>query len=305
MTATAASAPSLDLTVALWATNLAFPAAAAEPWLDLVSMRLAEAQATGVDLLVLPEYVSAQWLADAPADLAATDEIGWMAERGALLLPELERRARDAGVAVLAGTMPWPDPAGGGGFVNRAHLILPDGRTVVQDKLCLTPGERAADAWMLTPGDTLRLVSWRGIKLAVMICLDIELPAMSARLAAEDVDLILVPSMTSQLSGYHRVFQCARARAVELQTVTAAVGTIGTLRDGTTNVSGAAAYVPCEAALGFTGQIASLAPRGETGDSGPLLLVRLPLAAVRASRHGAAEVWPGAWQGEAVRIETA
>lgn len=153
------------------------------------------------------------------------------------------------------------------------------------------------------PGDTLRLVSWRGVKLAILICLDIELPAMAARLAAEDVDLLLVPSMTGKLSGYHRVFQCARARAVELQTVTAAVGTVGTLRDGSTNVSGAAVYVPCEAALGYTGQIASLVPRGETGDSGPLLIVRLPVTAVRASRHGDAEVWPGAWRGDAVRIE--
>src|SRR5207249_7713500 len=41
------------------------------------------------------------------------------------------------------------------------------------------------------------------------------------------LDLILVPAKTDMLSGFYRVFGCARARAIELQTVVCATGAIG------------------------------------------------------------------------------
>jgi predicted amidohydrolase len=121
--------------------------------------------------------------------------------------------------------MPVAD--GKGGFLNRAHLFLPDGREIIQDKLCLTPAERDPAAWFLETGTEVTVVEWEGLRFATLICLDIELPALAARLAPLDLDLILVPSMTSKLSGFHRVFGCARARAIELMTTVCAVGAIG------------------------------------------------------------------------------
>src|SRR3546814_17222743 len=107
--------------------------------------------------------------------------------------------------------MPWET---GAGVTNRAGLLLPDGRASGQDKLSLTPGEQDPESWNLVPGDALRIVEWGGLKLATLVCLDIEMPALSMQLAALNPHLLLVPSMPGRLSGYSRVSACDKARTV-------------------------------------------------------------------------------------------
>ncbi|MGH6961827.1 MAG: nitrilase, partial [Dongiaceae bacterium] len=193
-------------------------------------------------------------------------------------------------------------------YVNRAWLILPDGRLVAYDKLVLTPGEKNPAGWSLVPGDCIRIVEWQGLRLAPLVCLDVEMPALAQRLAPLDLDLILVPSMTSFRSGYRRVFDCAKARAIELQTVVCAVGAIGVparLEGRESNTSGAAAFTPCEVALGHDGTEAAIGPWDRTDGPGPMLIARdLPVGQVRAMRRGSAEVWPGPWSAAHLAIET-
>lgn len=290
-------------TIALWATNIARPVNGIDGWLALVDAKLAEAKSQGAGMLVMPEYASAQWLTYKPRALKPADEIAWMAEEGRRALPALPGLVAKHGVALLAGTMPVAD--GKGGFLNRAHLVLEDGRTIAQDKLCLTPAEKNPAAWLLTTGTALKAVEWRGLKLAVVICLDVELPALAAAIADQRFDLILVPSMTGKPSGYNRVFGCAKARAVELQAIVAAVGTIGTVH-GETNYSGAAVFVPCEEELGHHGRFAAIDPMGEHHGDGPILVAAdLPVDTIRHLRAGAAEVWPGAWRADRLSIEAA
>ena len=93
--------------------------------------------------------------------------------------------------------------------------------------MALTPNERNAEGWLLRPGDTVTVMNWNGWRVATLVCLDIELPALAAKLAPLDLDLILVPSMTERLSGSSRVFGCAKARAVELMCAVAATGAVG------------------------------------------------------------------------------
>lgn len=300
--------PPDSLTLALWAANVALPTADLAAWLAAVDAQLAEAAAAGADLLMLPEYACMQWLLFAPDGLRPDREIAWMAGVAEAALPPLEALARRHRIALLAGTM--PAPGGGhvnGDYLNRAHLLLPDGRRVHQDKLCLTPTERQPEAWTLAPGDRLQVVHWRGLRLAVVVCLDIEQPALAARMQHLDLDLILVPSMTGRLSGYHRVAACARARAIELFTTVATVGTVGTLTrfdPPETNVAGAAVYLPCETALGSTGLAAQLDPIAETEGPGPLLIARdIPIGLIRRLRaQGAAEAWPGPWEAAGVTV---
>lgn len=296
------------MTVALWAANLARPLNGVEAWAAAVDARMAEARDQGAELLVMPEYASAQWLSFAPAGLEVDREVPWMAGQAEAALAALAPLPARHGMALLAGTMPVAveRPDGTRVHVNRAHLLLPDGRVVAQDKLCLTPNERDPAAWDLATGEEIRLVDWRGLKLATLVCLDVELPALSARLAPYAPDLLLVPSMTEKLAGHHRVHACARARAVELQAALLAVGCIGdmpTSREREGNTGGAAAYLPCEPHLGHTGVAAEVPPRTEADGPGPLLVVRdLPLAELRALRRGGAEVWPGAWRDDHVRV---
>jgi predicted amidohydrolase len=292
------------ITVALWAANLAVPLNGVAAWAAGIEAKMAEAKADGARLLVTPEYHCQQWLSFAPDGIRPHEEVAWLASQGPAALEAVRPLARKYGLGLLAGTLPATD--GNGGYRNRAHLFLPDGREIRQDKLCLTPAERDPAAWCLQTGRDVAVVEWEGLRFATLICLDIELPALAARLAPLDLDLILVPSMTSKLSGFHRVFGCARARAIELMTTVCAVGAIGvperlTRRDS--NTSAAAAFVPCEEALGFTGVPAALSPTARTTGAGPMLIASdLPVGLVRELRRGKAEVWPGAWTADHVLL---
>jgi predicted amidohydrolase len=270
-----------------------------------VDQQMAEAKAQGARILVMPEYVSAHWLAFAPEGLPKTGEIAWMAEQGEAALAAIRPLVGKHDMALLAGSMPVKAERPGE-YLNRAWLLLPDGRTYFHDKLVLTPGEKDPDGWSLSTGDRFTVVEWEELRLGMLICLDVEMPALAAKLAPADLDLLIVPSMTSFRSGYHRVFDCAKARAVELQAIVCAVGAIGVpgpLAGRDTNCSGAAVFLPCERALGETGTAASIGPWNETDGAGPMLVARdLPVAAVRRSRRGAAEVWPGGWDASHVTI---
>jgi hypothetical protein len=108
--------------------------------------------------------------------------------------------------------------------------------------------------------------------------------------------------MTSKLAGYHRVFSCAKARAVELLTAVAAVGSIAGASGCEQQISGASFFLPCEEKFGHTGVLSSIPPAYTAEGAGPLLIGDLPLDEIRRMRQGGAEVWPGAWNGEHVLI---
>lgn len=269
---------------------------------------MADAAGRGADILVMPEWVSKQWLAFAPPNLAARDEVAWMAERTPEALDLIRPLAARHGIALLAGSMAVAAPDASPPWYNRAHLFLPDGTGIHHDKLCLTPSERDPEDWNLATGSTVRTFDLKGARAAMLICLDIELPALSASLAAAGIDLLLVPSYTSRLSGYSRVFSCARARAVELLSTVCVVGCFGELHTANGSIfqstGGASLFVPCEPELGMTGVLEELPPRSSGDDPGPILVADVPVETIRAKRDAATgEVWPGAWDAAHVRIE--
>lgn len=292
------------ITVALWAANLEEPVPGLAAWLAGVEKRLAEAQAGGAQLLVLPELACTQWLGFAPAGLPAAQVAPWLAEIAADAGPALRDLAVRYGIALLPGSFPAAVPHDGALPRNQAWLFLPDGSAHVQDKLCLTPSELG----MFSPGTTMNVVQWAGLRLAVVVCLDVEFTALWARLGRLDLDLLLIPAKTDMLSGYYRVFGCAKARAIELQAPVCTVGAVGAPLGHPaldTTVGGAAVYLPCEAALNATGIAASLEPRAAAAGQSPFLVCPdVPVGACRRIRHGGAEaeVWPGSWSAEAVAI---
>ena len=296
---------STNPTIACWTNNLAYPTRDLADWLDRLEVRLHQAQSENVQLFALAEYACAQWLSFAPPSLPAREEIPWLAELGEQALPELKSLAHRFGLALFAGTIPSASEAHARPPRNRAHLLLPDGRHIQQDKLCLTPDEKETDGWNLSPGQQLHVFQWQDWRVAIVICLDIELPALATRLAEYQPDLLLVPSMTSR-GGYWRVHSCAKARAVELFTTVCTVGCYGLPRIGHRPYrGGASVFIPCEQALGLTGIYAELPPNDSDEHDGHLLLAReLPLSTVRELRGaGSVEVWPGAWRADHVQIE--
>lgn len=290
--------------LALWCINLSEPLSGLADWETRLTAKMREAKTAGAHLLVLPEYAVEQWLHFAPEGISPENEIAWLAQQGEMILPSLKNLVRAEGLDLLIGTVPATE---GPSVYNRAMFLMADGQAIFQDKLCLTPSEQDPKAWHLTAGAVLRLFNWRGLRTAILTCLDIEMPHLAARMQGWDIDLLLVPSMTAYRSGYHRVFDCAKARAIELQCLVAVVGCVGGVRTAhreSVNCSGAAVFVPCEVRLGMTGTLYHIGPLDRAEGEGPILLAKdLPLAAIRASRHGQAEVWPGAWRADHVDVE--
>ncbi|MEZ5878476.1 MAG: nitrilase-related carbon-nitrogen hydrolase [Tepidamorphaceae bacterium] len=210
--------------IALWATNLGFSVASVRDWAGHVEKRVQEAADSGASLLLMPEYVAETWLSFKPDGLKPTEEMAFLASHAPESIDLLADIAKRHQLTIVAGSMPWDH--GGGRIANRAWTLMPDGTRLWHDKLALTPGERDPESWTLTPGSAVRVFEWQGLRCAVLICLDVEMPALSVLLAKQNIDLLLVPSMTYLPTGYSRVFGCAKARAIELMCAVAVTGCV-------------------------------------------------------------------------------
>ena len=298
------------ISIDLWAANLEARPPDLASWLAAVDRRLSDAAARGAHLLVLPELACTQWLSFAPADLPPRNTLGWLAEMGDEALRTLAGLSTRHGVSLLPGTIPQPMGSRDGApvYTNRAWLMTPEGGLYHQDKLSLTPIEEQSESGLSTPGDRINIIDWRGLRVVIVICLDAEFTGLWARLGQLDVDLVLIPAKTDMITGYNRVFGCARARAIEMQTAVCAVGAVGAplgqpLTD--TGVGGAAAFLPCDVSLSLDGVYAALPAQAALAGTDPLLAVRdLPVGACRRIRNGGAEaeVHPSAWPAEHLEI---
>ncbi|GAB5390136.1 MAG: hypothetical protein Alpg2KO_31040 [Alphaproteobacteria bacterium] len=277
--------------IALWLLNLGHVVPSASDWLALVDMQAEDAARQGADILLMPEHLGEHWLHFAPVDLPVTEQPQWFSSQTDSMLSGLRKIAMRHDLLLVAGSWPVHDnsatmPGAASPLVNRCHLIFPDGSLQSQDKLCLTPCEKDPTGWMMSPGKQLSVFRYKGFRLIVNICLDVELPALATRVSALEPDLLLVPAMTIQPSGYHRVFSCAKARAIELGCAVAVTGLCGGITPEDSYCSGAAVYLPCQSGLNSNGVHASLPP--QMGDSGPgkLLIAKdLPLQELRELRH--------------------
>ena len=97
---------------------------------------------------------------------------------------------------------------------NTGFLAHPDGRLDRQDKLHLTPPEKEIGG---TPGDRLLISAIGSVRVAILICADIEFPELARYVATRGVELILCPSLTWNTRGTNRVRYSSMARAFENQ----------------------------------------------------------------------------------------
>lgn len=194
----------------------------------------------GADLVLLPEFtwVGLEPLVE-PRTLQRVAEVFW-----GELLPALKSLLIRPGKAVVLGTAPFWD-AERQELRNRAPILVED-RILYQDKLHLTPWESD-----FSPGTELRLWEFAGLRFAVVICLDIEIPEISTRLRGAGVDVMLVPSATETVLGVERVDRCASARAVELGCVVGVCHLTGKADAGLidVNVGRTAVYFPSQMAF--------------------------------------------------------
>ncbi len=193
-------------------------------WQDKIARWVAEGAATGAQLLVFPEYAAIEQAgafgAEVAGDLAATLEAvaGQAGERIAFHVDLAGRH----NVHILIGSGPVKNSDGR--YVNAAQLVAPSGLVGEQEKIIMTPFERD---WGMSPGTPLRVFETALGRLAIAICYDCEFPLLVRAQAEAGAEVVLVPSCTERISGYHRVRTGCMARALENTIATVQSPTVG------------------------------------------------------------------------------
>src|SRR5690606_36340310 len=231
------------------------PATVAE-WRENAARWVASGAETGAQLLVFPEYGAIEIAATFGGEIAGNLQrtlaaVAGLADDMDAFHAELAARH---GVHILAPSGPVRRPDGT--FVNAARLVTPAGRMGVQEKLIMTPFERD---WGVAAGHGLRVFETALGRIGVAICYDSEFPLLVRAQAEAGADLVLIPSCTELVSGWHRVRAAACARALESQIATALSPTVGDAPWSPAvdrNAGAAGIYVPPEAALWLTGVLA-------------------------------------------------
>jgi predicted amidohydrolase len=180
----------------------------------------------GAQLLVFPEYggmeLASLFGPEVERDLRR--QLGAVAGLEADVAGLHADLARRAGVYILAASA--PALAADGGYRNRARLASPEGGPAgAQDKVVMTRFER--ERWGVSGGSELRVFPTALGRIGVAICYDVEFPLLVRRLVEAGAELILAPSCTDTIRGYHRVRVGAQARALENQCLVVHSPTVG------------------------------------------------------------------------------
>jgi predicted amidohydrolase len=124
-----------------------------------------------------------------------------------------QRLAKTHGCIIQPGT--FPVQIASGDYRNRAYLFMPDGRFDYQEKLMMTRFEN--EQWLIQCGEELKCFDTNYGNIAINICYDSEFPMLARQQVEAGANLILVPSCTDTMAGYHRVKIGCQARALENQ----------------------------------------------------------------------------------------
>ncbi|MBN8458363.1 MAG: hypothetical protein J0M04_11065 [Verrucomicrobia bacterium] len=279
------------LSLHLWTCDVGADAGGAAGFAEMIVGRVSQSWADGADLVVFPEFawLGAERYMEGPDPVIAVAEWFWET-----IWPGLRSGLAKPGKAVVLGTVPFV--SGDGRLFNRAPILAGD-NVFYQDKLHLTPWESA-----FTPGDVLRIWEFRGLRLATVVCLDIEIPELAVALRAAEVDAILVPSATDGVLGSERVCRCADARAAELACQVAVCPLVG--RAGSAlvdmNLGRFACYSPSQSPFAGCDRRIS----GDMLTSGfHRMEITLDPSRVRACRALREETVPARLRPETVRLE--
>ena len=223
---------------------------------DKIARWVAEAAATGAELLVFPEYGAMELASPAGEAVCADLDASLAAVSDAL--PRIDAVHADLAarhrVHILAGSGPRREHDGR--YRNTARLFAPSGQSGRQDKLIRTPFEHD---WGLMPGDKLSVFETALGRIGVAICYDSEFPLLVRALIEAGAEIILIPACTEFVSGYHRVRIAAMARALEGACATVVAPTVGSSTWSPAvdvNCGAAGIYVPAEAGISDSGVLA-------------------------------------------------
>lgn len=180
----------------------------------------------GARILVFPEYASVELT----ATLSDADSGELQRELRALqpLVPRIgalyAELAHTHSVYILAPSFPEL-AAAPNTFHNRARFYAPGGGVALIEKRQMTRFER--EDWGVSAGSECPVLETEFGVIGAAICYDSEFPNLVRAQVAAGASIILVPTCTDTLAGYHRVSLSCRARALENQCYVAIAPTIG------------------------------------------------------------------------------
>ncbi len=192
---------------------------------EKISRWVAEAADKGANILVFPEYHALELasLFGQAVYSSLEKQLAAMQTVRADFMDLYQSLAKQHHCLIQAGS--FPVRLKSGAYHNRAYLFHPDGRVDYQDKLMMTRFEN--EQWLIRSGDSLKCFATEYGKIAITICYDSEFPLLARRQVAAGAELILVPSCTDTLAGYHRVKIGCQARALENQCYVAQACLVG------------------------------------------------------------------------------
>ncbi|CAA9889530.1 Nitrilase/cyanide hydratase and apolipoprotein N-acyltransferase [Candidatus Methylobacter favarea] len=206
-----------------------------------------EAAKRNVGILLFPEYASMEL-----ASLFSQDIYSSLSQQLAAMQSLLDdyidwfrTLAQKYNCYIQAGT--FPVKIDSGHYRNRAYLFMPDGQVDYQDKLMMTRFEN--EQGLIQSGKELKCFDTEYGKIAINICYDSEFPLLARKQVEAGANLILVPSCTDTLAGYHRVKIGCQARALENQCYVAQSSIVGIAPWSEAvdiNIGAAAIYTPVD-----------------------------------------------------------
>lgn len=224
---------------------------------DKVTRWVAEAAGEGARLLVFPEYFSIEITSIFGEEVYSSLplQLEKLQRTLADFLALFRELAQTHHVHICAGSYPVRE---GDDYYNRSYFFWPNGHCEFQEKLQMTRFEN--EHWHVSAGSGLKVFATEFGKLAINVCYDSEFPLLARRQVEEGAVLILVPSCTDTLAGFHRVKIGCQARALENQCYVVQSPTVGDCAWSEAvdaNVGLAAVYTPVDRGFPPTGVLAA------------------------------------------------
>jgi predicted amidohydrolase len=194
-----------------------------------VEQAVAQAAAQKVELLLFPEYFSAELLSLVDPKLSLPAQIRALADFEAPFRELFVGLARQHSLHIVAGTLPTRVAGEPEKLHNDALIFAPSGSIEVQSKIFMTRFEN--EHWHVSAGEELKVFDLGYARVAVLTCYDAEFPELARRVAKSGAEILLVPSCTETRQGWFRVRGCAAARAIENQVYVVHCGVAGALPD--------------------------------------------------------------------------
>ncbi len=206
-------------------------------FLKKVKNYIEEARSKNAELIVFPELFSLD-LWPIGSKLKDRKIVEKIASHSPSILNSLIKFSSQYSIDVLAGSLPVLEK---GKLFNRSFYIKPSGELIPQDKLTLTPWGKEVG---FTIGSKIKTIPTSIGHVVILICYDAESPQISNALTNNNVDLILVPSMTESEEGFRRVSLSSKTRAIEHHAYVVVSGTVGSPEKQWLNIGQAGFFNP-------------------------------------------------------------